>query len=263
MSQRCSCQVWLPDILMALRLTSFQTASLPSYMPSKHTRLALFDVDGTVTPPRGVAAPSTMATLRQLRAKLCWQLGSQVSEDFDYVFAECGLIAYKRGLKLPHERFVDLIGEDRYKNLVNFILRYIADLDIPIKRGTFVEFRDGLINVCPQGRNTTTQEQDMFDEYDKASCCVPSYNLVCAIGGRTSFDVFPRGWDKTYALRHLEGEGYSEIHYFGDKTHEGGNDFEIFHDPRIIGHTVDRPEDTGRQIEDLFLKEKQFGGGPT
>ncbi|KAH9920109.1 phosphomannomutase [Fomitopsis serialis] len=228
-----------------------------------------------------------MATLRQLRGvmdvgfiggstyrKLCWQLGSQVSEDFDYVFAECGLIAYKRGLKLPHERFVDLIGEDRYKNLVNFILRYIADIDIPIKRGTFVEFRDGLINVCPQGRNTTTQEQDMFDEYDKVhqvrtkmiqalKDALPAYNLVCAIGGRTSFDVFPRGWDKTYALRHLEGEGYSEIHYFGDKTHEGGNDFEIFHDPRIIGHTVDRPEDTGRQIEDLFLKEKQFGGGPT
>jgi phosphomannomutase len=27
------------------------------------------------------------------------------------------------------------------------ILHYIADLDIPIKRGTFVEFRNGMINV--------------------------------------------------------------------------------------------------------------------
>lgn len=44
----------------------------------------------------------------------------------------------------------------------------------------------------------------------------PSYNLVCAIGGRTSFDLFPRGWDKTYALRHIEGEGFTEIHYFCD-----------------------------------------------
>ena len=33
------------------------------------------------------------------------------------------------------------------------ILHYIADLDIPIKRGTFIEFRNGMINVSPIGRN--------------------------------------------------------------------------------------------------------------
>ena len=46
-------------------------------------------------------------------------------------------------------------GPEKYKELVGFILHYIADLDLPIKRGTFIEFRDGLINVCPMGRNST------------------------------------------------------------------------------------------------------------
>ena len=29
-----------------------------------------------------------------------------------------------------------------------------------------------------------------------------------------------------------------EIHFFGDKTYEGGNDFEIFSSSKTIGHTA-------------------------
>ena len=48
----------------------------------------------------------------------------------------------------------------------------------------------------------------------------PDYGLTYAIGGQISFDVFPNGWDKTYALRHVESEGFEEIHFFGDKTYK-------------------------------------------
>lgn len=36
-------------------------------------------------------------------------------------------------------------------------------------RGTFIEFRSGLINVCPIGRNCTQEERVEFLEYDKVS----------------------------------------------------------------------------------------------
>lgn len=39
------------------------------------------------------------------------------------------------------------------QEFINFVLHYIADLDIPIKRGTFIEFRNGMLNVSPIGRN--------------------------------------------------------------------------------------------------------------
>ena len=39
-------------------------------------------------------------------------------------------------------------GEDRLKQFINFVLHYIADLDIPIKRGTFIEFRNGMLVRC-------------------------------------------------------------------------------------------------------------------
>lgn len=80
-------------------------------------------------------------------------------------------------------------------------------------------------------------------------------NLTFSIGGQISFDVFPRGWDKTFCLRYLEDRGFREIHFFGDKTAPGGNDHEIFSDPRVVGHTVTGPEDTMRQCRELFLKD--------
>ena len=79
-----------------------------------------------------------------------------------------------------------------------------------------------------------------------------------SVGGQISFDVFPTGWDKTYCLRHLEREGkdggveYKTIHFFGDKTFPGGNDYEIYSDPRTIGHSVEGPDDCYKQVKELF-----------
>ncbi len=55
-------------------------------------------------------------------------------DDFDFAFAENGLTAYRLGKPLPSQSFIKFVGEERYKKLANFILHYIADLDIPIKR---------------------------------------------------------------------------------------------------------------------------------
>jgi phosphomannomutase len=65
--------------------------------------------------------------------------------------------------------------------------------------------------------------------------------------------VFPLGWDKTYCLRYLREEAYEEVHFFGDKTFPGGNDYEIFSHPSVVGHTVTSPEDTVAQCTALFM----------
>lgn len=57
------------------------------------------------------------------------------------------------------------MGEDKYQELVNFCLKYIADLKLPKKRGTFVEFRNGMINVSPIGRGASVDERDEFQKY--------------------------------------------------------------------------------------------------
>ena len=76
--------------------------------------------------------------------------------------------------------------------------------------------------------------------------------LTISIGGQISMDVFPNGWDKTFCLRYVQG--FDQIHFFGDKTSKGGNDYEIFEDRRTIGHTVTSPDDTIKQVTELLSK---------
>ncbi|KAJ7699009.1 putative phosphomannomutase [Mycena rosella] len=245
-----------------------------------HKKLVLFDVDGTLTPARQAASPEMIELLRALRkkvvigfvggsdlVKISEQLsvhGSNAIDAFDYAFAENGLTAYKMGKVLESQSFIKYVGEDRYKLLVNFILHYLADMDLPIKRGTFVEFRNGMINVSPIGRNASVAERNEFEAYDKKhglraafvkalQAKFADYGLTYSIGGQISFDVFPHGWDKTYALKRVADEGFDEIHFFGDKTYQGGNDYEIYSDSRTIGHAVASPADTIRILKELFL----------
>lgn len=102
-------------------------------------------------------------------AKQQEQLGSAdtpVTSLFDYCFAENGLTAYKNGVPLASHSFIKWLGEDKYKELVKFVLHYIADLDIPVKRGTFMEFRNGMVNISPIGRNASVEERNAFNAYD-------------------------------------------------------------------------------------------------
>ena len=47
---------------------------------------------------------------------------------------------------------------------------------------------------------------------------------------------------------------FEKIVFFGDKTHPGGNDYEIFSDPRVEGHATKNPEDTMKQLHALYFK---------
>lgn len=121
-----------------------------------------------------------------------------------------------------------------------------------------------MINVSPIGRNCSKEERDAFEKYDlvhrvrptmveKLRETFPDYGLTYSIGGQISFDVFPNGWDKTYCLNYLKEEGFTEIHFFGDKTDKGGNDYEIYTHPSVKGHSVKAPEDTMKILKELFF----------
>lgn len=157
------------------------------------------------------------------------------------------------------------LGEETLQRFINYVLRYLSELKLPFKRGTFLEFRNGMMNVCPIGRQCTQEERLTFNAYDNVHHVrenmiqdlrkeFADIDLTYSIGGQISFDVFPNGWDKTFALRHVTkpGKNYKEIHFFGDKTEEGGNDHEIYNDPRTIGHKVTSPNDTKRILSEIF-----------
>ncbi|GAB6032638.1 hypothetical protein CHUAL_011517 [Chamberlinius hualienensis] len=242
------------------------------------TTICLFDVDGTLTKARQLIKPQFSSTLQNLRkkcfigvvggsdiSKIVEQLGNDLEEvlqNYDYVFSENGLVAYKEGKLLDNTNIQKSLGEEKLQSLINFMLQYMSQIKLPFKRGTFIEFRSGMINVSPVGRNCTLKERDEFEAYDKVHNVrrdfvkalketFPDYGLKYSIGGQISFDVFPEGWDKTYCLTYLQDQ-FKTIHFFGDKTFNGGNDYEIFIDSRTVGHSVNNPEDTFTQLSQLF-----------
>jgi HAD-superfamily hydrolase, subfamily IIB len=247
-------------------------------MERSKKRIALFDVDGTLTKPRNNIESDMVNTLRELKKKIyvavvggsdLKKVSEQMGEFFpelDYCFTENGLYSLKEG-KLFHKMSIkDALGEDRLKQFINFCLRYIADLDIPIKRGTFIEYRNGMINVSPIGRNCSQEERDEFEKYDNEKKIraefvktlkekFADFNLSFAIGGQISFDVYPKGWDKTYCLQFLDE--FEEIYFFGDKTFEGGNDYEIYTHERTKGYSVKNPQETIKLLHELFLDKEE------
>ncbi|XP_055265433.1 phosphomannomutase 2 isoform X4 [Moschus berezovskii] len=208
------------------------------------------------------------------------QLGDDVIKKYDYVFPENGLVAYRDGKLLCKQSIQGHLGEALIQDLINYCLSYIAKIKLPKKRGTFIEFRNGMLNVSPIGRSCSQEERIEFYELDQKEKIRQKFvedlrkefagkGLTFSIGGQISFDVFPNGWDKRYCLGHVEKDGYKTIYFFGDKTmpaaqdkpggtcirlmsSQGGNDHEIFTDPRTVGYTVAAPEDTRRICEELF-----------
>ena len=244
---------------------------------SRANTLVLFDVDGTLTVPRKEADPAMLAYLKALREKVTIgivggsdlgkqkeQLGDDLLENFDFVFSENGLDAYKDGASFHQNSFKDHLGEEKLQKFINFCLGYLSKVELPCKRGTFVEFRKGMLNISPVGRSCSQSERDSYEEFDLANNIRkdfvaaldkefnPEYELKFSIGGQISFDVFPIGWDKTYCLQHVKDAGFSEIHFFGDKCFEGGNDFEIYNDERTVGHSVKTWNDTLEICKSLF-----------
>ncbi|KAM3914737.1 phosphomannomutase 1 isoform 1-T1 [Leptodactylus fuscus] len=244
--------------------------------------LCLFDVDGTLTPARKKVDPEVDLFLKELRqrvkigvvggsdySKIAEQLGDgdEVIQKFDYVFAENGTVQYKDGRLLSTQAIQNHLGEELLQDLINFCLSYIAMLKLPKKRGTFIEFRNGMLNVSPIGRSCSQDERVEFCELDKKEKIREKFvtalkkefagkGLRFTRGGMISFDIFPEGWDKRYCLDVLEEERFLSIHFFGNETSPGGNDYEIYIDPRTVGHTVESPEDTVRRCRQLFFPER-------
>lgn len=68
-----------------------------------------------------------------------------------------------------------------------------------------------MINISPIGRNCSREERDEFEEFDKTANVRKNFvdalkrlfdenDLTFSVGGQISFDVFPKGWDKSFCL---------------------------------------------------------------
>jgi len=252
------------------------------------TTLILFDVDGTLTVPRKKIEKPMEDCLKELVLQKDIEIGfvggsdlekqiEQLTEEnlklFTWKFSQNGLKSFYKEDLFYEKSFIEFLGEEKYNFIINKILFCLSQLDIPKKRGNFIELRTGLINVSPIGRSCSQIERDEFNELDKIhkfretliqnitsqlGDIADEFNY--SIGGQISFDMFPKGWDKTFALQFVENK-YENIYFFGDMVHEGGNDYEIYNDPRVTGFKVTHYKDTIEILSTFSTFSTFFKGG--
>lgn len=249
--------------------------------------LLLFDVDGTLTLPRLKISREMVALLENINAKKKYnrketvdlgfvggsdlqkqieQIGGENMHLFDWKFSENGLVSYYGDVLINKTSLIDHIGDYGYQNLINICLRVLSYTYVPVKRGQFIELRNGMINISPIGRSCSQKERDEFEAWDKIHkvretiiCQIKEElddfpeldGMQFSIGGQISIDIFPRGWDKTYCLQYV-GDKYDDIYFFGDKTFPGGNDYEIFVDGRVNGIHVENYQETMEILENIL-----------
>lgn len=239
--------------------------------------LLLFDVDGTLTKPRQRIEKVTKEYLQKIKDSVSDvqfgivsgsdldKLKEQIDEDFlwflfDYICTENGLVSYYHKECIHCNSMINEIGESLYQEIVNDVLKLLSEIEIPYKRGTFIELRTGMLNVSPIGRSCTQRERDEFYEYDKihhireriVEMIHKKYHLwvECSIGGQISVDIYPKGWNKSYCMKLLDRDHY-EIYFFGDKMEKGGNDYELAIEKGIYAIPIKDPMEIEEFINEI------------
>ena len=126
----------------------------------------------------------------------------------------------------------------------------VSDEDIPLS-GRFIDYRGSMINWCPIGREASRQQRQQFVEIDSSMQIRERVlkrlreqiewmqledEVTVKLGGDTSFDIYPTGWDKTYALKHFPDY---DVWFVGDRCGENGNDQAIYERLRVYGKSFE------------------------
>lgn len=161
------------------------------------------------------------------------------------------------------------IGREAYNQIISQCISYQLEImsnhDIPFT-GTFLQYRGSLLNWCPVGRDAGDSERESFVDIDaktrlrrkykdllQTRSAIKGIDIKVALGGSTSLDVYPSGWDKTYSLIHYPK---CEAYFVGDKCQLGGNDWHIYEKLKSTGHSYETKDcaQTAKIIEDIISR---------
>lgn len=231
--------------------------------------LVLFDMDGTLTPPRKKATQEIIEAITDLRDFA--DVGILTGSGLNYLLEQCKDIMTQA---LPNEcgkvwimpcngtqlydfcenshvlnclsknSMAEELGVREVSKLKAFLFSMQSDImrdiaDLPYT-DNFIDDRESMINWCPIGRSAGDEERRAFVDFDKKfdfreltikkiknqiESLQLKTKLIVKLGGETSVDIFPEGWDKTYGLSH-----FPEMRswFVGDRCFGAGNDREIF-----------------------------------
>ena len=237
-------------------------------------KIVLFDMDGTTTPARK-SMPRDIAEKLFILHNRGYDIGIISGSGLNYILEQCDVFFKMYGTRLDNLKIYPCngtkyfkwnvernepekvynssirteLGDSKLKRVLNALLNYQIDLMNNYEfssrfnyTGTFVDYRESMINWCPIGRNANFSDRAIFEDLDEYFKIRERFSRVLTkdpvftglsikIGGATSFDIYPHGWDKTLPLLQKTEQSNlkdCEIIFVGDRCEPGGNDYELY-----------------------------------
>ncbi|MDO4161861.1 MAG: HAD-IIB family hydrolase [Pseudomonadota bacterium] len=215
----------------------------------------VFDLDGTLTPPRLPMQEDFTAKflpwLQQHTAfiatgsnlsKVAEQMPAQVLNAFGGVYCSMGNEFWRGGSYVYQNKF---IPDARLLALLESFRRNTA---YPYTLyPNYIEIRTGMLNFSVLGRDCPYEERLRYQKWDtahkerlqikeKLETEFPQYEF--SVGGSISIDINPCGCSKAQIAGRLRQNFPDEkIVFFGDRTMPGGNDYELAEALRCLPNT--------------------------
>ena len=244
----------------------------------RRSLLILFDIDGTIAESSQPVSSEMIAKINE-KIEAGYDIGIVGGGTFEkatsqlgplkimHYFTECGCVyhtrdsngsiynVYKKNIR-QHPLY------SKINILVKEALQFLSKVDYEIT-GHFIDLRNGIIYISLIGMVATLEERAQFIElnnklnYRKMLISILKNlawelkienEIVIAEGGTVGVGIYPKEYDKVQVIEIIKPFEYEEIHYFGDKYEEDGNDYHLLNHKYIIPHRVNNLEDTIREL---------------
>ena len=231
----------------------------------------IFDVDGTLTPSRKKIEHKFWAPFLIFcrhhdvylvtgsdRQKTLEQLGLDICYTAKRVYNCSGCDVYEKDKNVYRDTWKP---SDEVRQFLQDELDYSQ---FRIRTDPHIEERPGCINFSILGRGANWEERETYIQWDKdeheRESIARRFNerfpdLYATVGGQTGLDIAPLGRDKSQILRDFNED--DELHFFGDRMEEGGNDYSLAKALQEMGgypHPVNNWEETRTKL--IKLTEK-------
>ena len=253
----------------------------------------LFDMDGTLTPPRQKMPIDIEMMLKNIQESGS-EIGIITGSDMNYIRQQCsglfdlslanadqihflpcnGTKYIYNNKKIYEYDMREMIGVNVWRMFLAYLFQLQNKLiienlgNLPLT-GTFFDYRGSMLNWCPIGRSANNLEREAWirlnkDERLRAPILelVTNYinkgeklNLMVKLGGDTSFDIFPKGWDKTFPLDKMTLFSDYKIFFIGDRCYKSGNDYEIFNHPSTTAFQTESTKNTIEIVNKIMCSD--------
>lgn len=201
----------------------------------------IFDVDGTLTPSRGIIDPKFKEFFNEFcrdnqvflvtgsdKPKTVEQIGEDTYNLCHTVYNCNGNDVWQSN---KHIRTNDWTLPEKPHD---WLAARLTESDFPRRTGLHFEHRPGMVNFSIVGRNANKQERAHYVKWDKDTSerenIASSFNslfpdLEAKVGGETGIDIAPLGADKSQVAKDFNPEDVT--YFFGDRMDPGGNDYPL------------------------------------